>query len=57
MDLGLISVGISILGSIVTSAVMIGSMRATIHHINLTLGDLSRQQNEHLQFHLKSGGK
>ena len=56
MDLALVGIGISVLGSIITSAIMVGSMRATIHHINVTLASLAEQQNQHLQFHLQQKG-
>jgi hypothetical protein len=55
MDFGIVGVLISLLGSVITTAVMVGSMRASIQHINSTLTELSRQHNEHLQFHLKTG--
>jgi hypothetical protein len=57
MDFGIVGIVISLFGSVATTAVMIGSMRASIDHINSTLAELSRQHNEHLQFHLKNGDK
>jgi hypothetical protein len=57
MDWGALGVIASLFGSVATTAIMIGSMRASIDHINNTLAELTRQYNEHLQFHLKKGDK
>lgn len=54
MDLALVGIGLSVLGSVVTSAIMIGSMRSDLHHLKNTLANLASQQNEHLQYHLKN---
>jgi hypothetical protein len=53
MDLALLGMGLSVLGSIITSAIMVGSMKADIHHVKQSLTNLADQQNQHLQYHLQ----
>lgn len=55
--LGIMGVAVSLIGSIVTSAIMIGSMRADLHNVRTMMSQLSQQQNEHLQFHLQNSVK
>lgn len=53
MELGYVSIGLSILGSIITSAIMFGGMRSDLHNMRALLNNLADQQNRHLQFHLE----
>lgn len=53
MDLALVGMALSLLGSIITSAIMVGSMKSDLHHVKTSLTDLANQQNQHLQFHLQ----
>lgn len=51
--LGCCGLAISILGSVLTNAVMFGGMKADMASLKVSMAMLSEQQNNHLQYHLQ----